>query len=121
MGEFTLVLIGLIALCLLVSLIFAKKQPPAPQLFDSQPTDYAVTIWANQAEPNPTEPTESPEPQKITVQYINCIKADSAEELASAKFEFAQRCNADFQNRFIPMLGKYKIGAVHCQPASEAE
>jgi len=120
MGEFTLILVGLIVLCLLVSLVYAK-QPTTSQLFAPQTTDYAVTIWANQANPHSYEPPNLPQPQKITVQYTNQLKADSAEALAHAKHVFAQQCNADFQRRFIPMLGAYKIGAVHCQPAHEIE
>ena len=121
MGEFTLILVGVIAFCLLVSLIYARKHPPVAQLFDPQPTDYAVTIWADQANPAPSGTIDAPQPQKITVEYITCIQADSAEELAGAQAEFVRRCNADFQQRFIPILGAYNIGAVLCQPAHERE
>ena len=118
MGEVTLMLAGLIAFCLLVSLIYARKQSSVAQLFDPQPTDYALTIWADPADPT-TGPTDAPMPQRITVEYLTRLQADSAEELASAKAGFVRRCNADFRQRFIPMLGAFKIGAVLCQPAHE--
>lgn len=121
MGEVTLILIGLIAFCLLVSFIYARKQSPVAQLFDSQPTDYAFTIWADQADPIPPGTTDAPQPQRITVEYITRLQADSAEELTSAQAGFVRRCNADFQRRFIPILGAFNIGAVRCQPANERE
>lgn len=121
MGEFTLMLAGLIGVCLLVSLIYARKQPPAAQLFDPKPTDYAITIWADQADPVLPGPTDAPQPQRITAEYVTCLEADSAEELASIQTEFVRRCNADFHQRFIPILGAFKIGAVLCQPANERE
>jgi hypothetical protein len=90
-------------------------------LFDPQPEDYAFTIWADQADPDPLGPTDAPQPQRITVEYITRLQADSAEELAGAQAGFVRRCNADFRQRFIPILGAFNIGAVLCQPAHERE
>ena len=46
MDESTLLLARLLALFLLMSLIYAKKNPPTALLFDTRPLDFAVTIWA---------------------------------------------------------------------------
>lgn len=121
MGEFTFILTGVIVFCLLVSLIYAKKQPPAAQLFDPQPTDYAVTIWADEARSATSKPTDAPQPHRITVEYVTSLQANSTDELANAQAQFVHRCNADFHRRFTPILGAYNIGAVLCQPASERE
>lgn len=121
MGEYTLILIGLIAVCLLVSLLYARKPPQSAQLFDQQPKDYAVTIWADQAHPDLQSAKDTAQPHRITVEYLASLQANSPEELANAQAEFSRQCNADFHQRFIPALGPYHIGAVHCQPANERE
>jgi len=121
MGEFTFVLVGVVVFCLLVSLIYAKKQPPTAQLFDPKPADYAVTIWADKANPDASKPTNAPHPHRITVEYVTRLQANSPDELAEAQTQFVQRCNADFHRQFTPLLGAYNIGAVLCQPANERE
>ena len=122
MGEFTAVLIALIALCLLVSLIYARKTSSSVELFDPRPADYAFTIWAEQSAGfDPAGSADATRPQRITAEYLVRLQADSAEELEEAQVEFIRRINADFHRHFPPLLGKCDIGAVLCQPAEERE
>jgi hypothetical protein len=95
MGEFTAVLIGLIALCLLVSLIYARKTSSSVELFDPRPADYAFTIWAEQSAGfDPAGSADATRPQRITAEYLVRLQADSAEELEEAQVEFIRRTNA---------------------------
>jgi hypothetical protein len=122
MDESTLLLAGLLALFLLMSLIYAKKNPPTALLFDTRPADFAVTIWAEQR----TESVhgaldEQLLPNRITAEYLMRIQASCAGDLEEAQREFVRRASADFHQRFTPMLDESNLGAVLCQPANERE
>ena len=69
MGEFTMALVGLVALCLLVSLVFARKAPPAVEVFDPRPADYSITVWAEKSDrADSQQPINEVWPQKITAE-----------------------------------------------------
>lgn len=122
MGEYTLILVGLIAICLLASLVHVRKNSPTTQLYDARPADYAVTIWAEQgAESAHAEFDEKLVPHRITAEYLMRLQVDSAADLDEALREFVRRASADFRQRFTPVLGEFNIGAVLCQPAQERE
>ena len=127
MGEFTLVLAGLTAICLLASLIYARKNPPTVQAFDTGPVDYIVTIWAEEGAAADAAPPlhdphlHDPHLHKITVEYGVLLQADSAEELSTIRGEAAHRASADFRQRFSPMFGEINIGAVAFEPLDERE
>lgn len=122
MGEFTFVGVGLIVFCLLASLVYARKKTSTTQLFDPQPVDYVITIWAEKsAESGPTNLANQLQPHKITAAYHVRLQANSAQELSNVQGQFVQQANADFKRRFIPMLDHFNIGAVLCEPALEKE
>jgi len=122
MSEFTVVLVGVVALCLLVSLVFARKTPPAVEIFDSRPVAYSITVWAEKSDRvDPQQPINEVRPQKITAEYSVCLQADSAVELSAAQQESARWALANFRRHFAPMLGEINIGAVHCEPEEEKE
>ncbi|HIG53376.1 MAG TPA: hypothetical protein EYG11_05890 [Candidatus Latescibacteria bacterium] len=122
MDESTLLLAGLFALFLLISLVYAKKKPPTALLFDTRPVDFAVTIWTEQSTESVHEALdERLLPHRITAEYLMRIQANSAGSLEAAQREFARRASADFRQRFTPMLDESNLGAVLCQLANERE
>ena len=121
MDESTLLLAGLLALFLLMSQIYAKKNSPTPLLFDTRPVDFAVTIWAEQHTESVHGTDEQLLPNRITAEYLMRIQANCAGNLEEAQREFVRRASADFRQRFTPMLDESNFGAVLCQPANERE
>ena len=122
MDESTLLLARLLALFLLMSLIYAKKNPPTALLFDTRPLDFAVTIWAESG----TESVhgaldEQLLSNRITAEYLMRIHANCAGNLEEAQREFVRRASVVFRQRFTPMLDEPNFGAILCQPANERE
>ncbi len=117
MFEFTSVLVGIVALSLLISLIFAWRAPSDVEVADAEPVGYSFTVWAEKkGSTDSAVPINRVQPQKITAEYSVLLQAHSPEELSAAQHESAQWAIQNFRHHFEPILGEIDIGAVHCEP-----
>lgn len=117
MSDFTVVLVGIVALSLLVSLVMARRPSSDGEVVPTEPVGYTFTVWAEKKESADAERSVNRvQPQKITAEYSVLLKADSLEELSDAQRESARWAMENFRQYFAPIIGPIDIGAVHCEP-----
>lgn len=122
MLEFTLALLGIVALSLVISMVMAKRSPADGEVVSSNPVGYTFTVWAEKKGSTDTAmPLNRVQPQKITAEYSVLLQATSPEELSAAQRESARWALENFRRHIVPILGQIDIGAVHCEPDAKKD
>ena len=124
MSGAILLTVGLALLSLLANLLLAStSKGRAKQEVSSEPVDHVVTIWRERPAYEPAADSSGLAPQKITVEYMAAIQADSKEKLASSQADIVAAASEDFQRQFTPLLGDQQTnsGAVRIGTSGEDE
>ena len=122
MSDYTLLVVFLVLLSLGAGMVFFRRKFSHDVVFDSEPIDYTITMWAERSQvPNAGPESLAQGPDKITAEYYVTFQAESAEQQRQLRGDYAHQAQADFHRRITPMLGEFNIGALRFEPTDEIE
>ena len=122
MSDYTLLVVFLVLLSLAAGMVFFRRKFKNDVVFDSEPIDYTITMWAERSGvPNSGPESLAQGPHKITAEYYVTFQAESVEQQRQLRGDYAQPAQADFHSRITPMLGEFNIGALRFEPTDEIE